>query len=304
MTAPLYTLRNLTQDFGPRRVLDIPHLDIEAGGLCALLGPNGAGKTTLLKILAFLEPPGNGEILFQGRPISPSEAACLRPRVVLVPQFPIMFTGSLRWNVEFPMRIKAIQPAQRKKRALELLDRVGLAHLAEAPAHRLSGGESRRAATARALAAEPEVLLLDEPTANVDARSRDEFIELIRTLHAEGGLSVIMTTHDPETASRLCTRYIHLEAGRPVQRILLADGGTALPARCVGERHLQSAEAPETEGPWRIFDLSRQAAGVVLRLETPEGRSLRLLVEQPDENMLALRLADVIRLSAGNVPKP
>ncbi len=306
MSGSLYGLRNLTQDFSGRRVLNIPSLDIAAEGICGLLGPNGAGKTTLLKILAFLEPPGSGEIRFRGRAVPPAEAACLRPTVVLVPQFPVMFTGSLRWNIEFPMRIRRIEQGKRRKKALDLLERVGLARLAEAPAHRLSGGECRRAAVARALAANPEVLLFDEPTAGVDLSARDELIELIRGVHAESGLSVILTTHEPETAARLCDRYIHLEQGKIVRRTLLSDGAAALPARILAPNRLAVPEAdPSPAGRRLVFGLRRETAGLVIQTQRADdavGSSLNLLIEHPDAALLGLRLGDMLEISVDKAP--
>ena len=152
MTA-LYSLRHITRVFAERTVLDIPELVIEPQTIYGLLGPNGAGKTTLMKILSFMDIPTTGSIEFEGQPVIGKGGAGLRSRVVWVPQSPIMFTGTLTYNIEYPMKIKGVRGKERKAKVEEFLEVVGLAHLAKAPAQKLSGGEAQRASIARALAA-------------------------------------------------------------------------------------------------------------------------------------------------------
>lgn len=215
----VYSVRNLKRRFGDREVLNISSLDLKKGEIYGLLGPNGSGKTTLMRILSFMDTPTGGDIFFFGDKVEPDHAAQCRARVVWVPQSPVMFTGSLLYNVEYPMRLKRINRHERRDRALSLLRDVGLESLAAAPARRLSGGEAQRGSIARALAAGAEVILFDEPTANVDFRSRCELIELIRTLHAERGLSILVTTHDPYLADALCQTKITLFDGRLEQPV-------------------------------------------------------------------------------------
>ncbi len=211
---PLYALSNIIQRFGAREVLNIPELRLHAGKIYALLGPNGAGKTTLMRILAFMDTPAEGSIAFMGEATRPEQAARYRARVVWVPQSPVMFTGTLLYNVEYPMRLQGVGRAARKSKALELLENVNLISLAKAPARRLSGGEAQRASIARALAAGAQVILFDEPTASVDFRSREELITLIRDLWRLRGLSLIITTHDAELAAELCQERITLFDGK------------------------------------------------------------------------------------------
>lgn len=216
----VYSVRDLRRYFGEREVLNIPSLDLSKEEIYGLLGPNGSGKTTLMRILAFMDTPTEGAIYFRGDKVEPEYAARFRARVVWVPQSPVMFTGSLLYNVEYPMRLKKIHRRERRNRALSLLRDVGLEHLAAAPARRLSGGEAQRGSIARALAAGAEVILFDEPTANVDFRSRSEIIELIQRLHAERNLSIIVTTHDQFLADALCKKRITLFDGRLAERLL------------------------------------------------------------------------------------
>ncbi|MDR2945998.1 MAG: ATP-binding cassette domain-containing protein [Candidatus Adiutrix sp.] len=216
MNGELYALKNVRRVFGQREVLAIDSLTIEPGRIYGLVGPNGSGKTTLMKIMAFLDEPTSGDIFFEGRKASRRDMGEFRSKVVWSPQFPVMFTGSLRYNIEYPMRLRGVPAAQRRRRSNELLEQVGLLELAEAPARRLSGGEAQRASLARALAAQAEVLLLDEPTANVDAASRSGLVTLIEDLWRDRGLSMIITTHDHSLEAELCQNRIYLGDGKLV----------------------------------------------------------------------------------------
>ncbi|MDL2207430.1 ATP-binding cassette domain-containing protein [Desulfovibrio sp. OttesenSCG-928-M16] len=216
MATPLYSLSNVRQSFNGRIVLNVPDMVLEKGKLYGLLGPNGAGKTTLMRLLAFLDTPMEGRIFFTGQEVTANQRRNFRARVVWVPQTPVLFTGSLLYNVEYPMRLKRTPRQQRRARAMELLESVGLAHLAQTQARRLSGGEAQRGSIARALAAGAEVILFDEPTANVDYRSRGEIMRIIHNLWKERGLSLIVTTHDKALADELTQEEITLFEGEVV----------------------------------------------------------------------------------------
>ncbi|MDR1607571.1 MAG: ATP-binding cassette domain-containing protein, partial [Deltaproteobacteria bacterium] len=216
MTKSLYDLEAVTQVYGARTVLSIQKLKLAAGQIYGVMGRNGSGKTTLLKILAFLEPPASGQLFFQDRLVTPKEMADCRSKVVWSPQFPVMFSGSLLYNVEYPLKIKGLNSAQRREKALELLSMVGLSALAAAPAPKLSGGEAQRGSLARALATGAEVLLLDEPTANVDKAAREDLVNLIERLSQDPRLTIIIATHDQAMEERLCQTRLRLEDGQLV----------------------------------------------------------------------------------------
>jgi tungstate transport system ATP-binding protein len=212
----LYTLHQVTQRYSDRTVLEIDHLEIEAGGIYALLGPNGAGKTTLLNILAFLESPTTGTMTFAGTAVEPSRAAMLnlRRQVVLVDQHPIMFSTSVCQNIEFGLKIRKIEKNLQQRMIDEALETVGLRAFKGAAAHELSGGETQRLALARALALSPRVLLCDEPTASVDVENQGIIGTLLQQINATKGTTIIFTTHDRLQAAALAQQTLVLENGR------------------------------------------------------------------------------------------
>ena len=212
----LYTLTHARQRYHQRLVLDIDRLEIPEGGILALLGPNGAGKSTLLRLLAFLETPASGTLCFRGEPVTGSarQLLHLRRRVVLVEQHPIMFSTTVRANIEFGLKIRKVERAQRLRLVDEALEVVGLSRYREARGHELSGGETQRLALARALALRPEVLLCDEPTASVDAENQGIIGDLLQRISAEQGTTIIFTSHDRLQAVSLARQTLTLEGGR------------------------------------------------------------------------------------------
>lgn len=211
----LYRLQGVRHRYGDRLVLDIAELTIRRGRLYLLTGANGSGKSTLLQILALLTPPGEGTVTFAGQPINWRSPGLLelRRRITLLHQAPYLFNQSVASNVAFGPRVRGISGSQLRHLVDAALDMVGLAGFQKRRARELSGGEAQRVAMARALAIDPEVLLLDEPLANVDRQSATLLEALIRELPARG-TSVIMTTHDPAQPERLGCERIRLVAGR------------------------------------------------------------------------------------------
>ena len=294
MTA-VYTLHNIVQRFGSREVLRIPELTLEEHKIYALMGPNGAGKTTLMRILAFLDAPVEGDIAFMGRPVTRDQAAACRSRVVWVPQSPVMFTGSLLHNIEYPMRLKKLPGPERRQRAGLLLEAVDLTRLAKAPAHKLSGGEAQRASIARALAAGAEVLLFDEPTASVDYRSRTEIIEIIRRLHTEQGLSGIITTHDAGLADELCQEKISLIDGRPVPDSPYSGYPPIHVAALPGTCHVFNGKL-QREGKILQVNIPPESEPEYALLQKEPAAGSKLIItgmfDQADDVCLRLRLGD------------
>lgn len=214
-TPMLYKLSHITKVFAERTVLDISDLEITAGKICTLLGSNGAGKSTLLNILAFLDTPTAGIVNFCGTDVRNGKNSLLpyRRQVVLVDQSPILFTGTVWKNVEFGLKIRKIEKLERQKRIAKALEQVGMQDFAKADAQKLSGGETKRVALARALAVSPKVLLLDEPSANVDVENQKIILEIIKQANLEG-TSVIFSTHQLSEGTQLADQTILLKNGK------------------------------------------------------------------------------------------
>ncbi|MGI6639777.1 MAG: energy-coupling factor ABC transporter ATP-binding protein [Desulfobulbus sp.] len=213
---PLFELQNIRQHYHDRTVLDIASLRLEAGHIYALTGPNGAGKSTLLRLLAFLEEPTAGRLFFCGEQVRFSSRTALlnlRRRVVLVDQHPVAFSTTVAKNVEFGLKIRKMAKKQRQRLVAEVLDTVGLSQYCHGPANELSGGETQRLALARALAIQPEVLLCDEPTANVDVPNQHIILDVLSQINHKHSSSIIFTTHDQKQAEALAQHGLHLERG-------------------------------------------------------------------------------------------
>jgi tungstate transport system ATP-binding protein len=215
MNVAKYNLSSVRASYGKTLAVAIDDLSIAAGELHVLTGPNGSGKSTLLGILAFLNKQDKGEIRFDGVPVNwtRKECALLRQRVTLLHQHPYLFSGSVAGNVAFGLAARGIGKEQARNVIRESLEKVGLAGFESRTARKLSGGESRRVALARALACKPEVLLLDEPVANVDRASAALFESLVVSL-ASDGMTVIISSHDERLGARLGARMIYLEDGK------------------------------------------------------------------------------------------
>lgn len=210
----MYHLTHLRHTYGARLVLDIPQLHIPAGEVLAIVGPSGAGKSTLLRLLNFLESPRQGTISFEGQPVVGQAPLDLRRRITLVFQRPLLLQGTVRANVAYGLRVRGVRDEGQVDGVLE---RVGLKPLAGQAAHKLSGGELQRAALARALVLNPTVLLLDEPTANLDPYNITLIESLIREQNQVFGTTVVLVTHNVFQARRLAQRVGLLLEGRLVE---------------------------------------------------------------------------------------
>jgi tungstate transport system ATP-binding protein len=201
---------------GATTILDRLSLTIAPGAPTLIVGPNGAGKTTLLRLCMGLAKPSTGRISWGGRPDS-----TLRRRAILF-QRPVMLRRTAAANVAYALAQAGTPRRQRPSRVAVLLDRVGLAELAQRPARRLSGGEQQRLALARALARDPEVLLLDEPTANLDPAATRS-VEAIILMAAQSGIKIVMASHDLGQVRRLAGEVIFLVRGALCEQGRAAD---------------------------------------------------------------------------------
>mgnify|MGYP001191329755 CR=1 FL=1 len=210
-------VRGLQKAFGPVVVCDRLDLDIASGELVALLGPSGSGKTTLLRIIAGLEVPDAGRVLFHGEDTTHTDVR--QRQVGFVFQHYALFAHmTIFENVAFGLRVrpKASRPsdAQIRRKVQELLQLVQLDSVGHRYPHQLSGGQRQRIALARALAVEPRVLLLDEPFGALDAKVRKELRRWLRRLHDEVHLTSVFVTHDQEEAMEVADRVVVMNQGR------------------------------------------------------------------------------------------
>ena len=208
--------RSVSKKFGDFAALEDVSVDVASGSLTALLGPSGSGKSTLLRVIAGLEVPDSGDVFISGR-----EATALAPQkrgVGFVFQHYAPFTHMTVWeNVAFGLKIRKRPKDAVRARVDELLELVQLAGLGKRYPSQLSGGQRQRMALARALAPEPEVLLLDEPFGALDARVRIELREWLRRLHDEMHVTTIFVTHDQEEALELADSVVVMNKGRVEQ---------------------------------------------------------------------------------------
>lgn len=205
METPILQASDLTQSYGSRTVLQIPRLEVIEGELLALVGPSGAGKSTLLRLLNFLERPNQGQVCYRGRPYAPETLPLdIRRRITTVFQRPLLLDASVRSNIAFGLRLRGRRHAREHEE--EALAAVGLQHLARARSLTLSGGEAQRVALARALILRPEVLLLDEPTANLDPANVRLIEQIIARINAEMHTTIVLVTHNVWQARRLARR--------------------------------------------------------------------------------------------------
>jgi sulfate transport system ATP-binding protein len=214
-------VRNLNKRFGATVVCDNLNLDIPAGELVALLGPSGSGKTTLLRIIAGLEVPDSGHVLFHGNDATRTD---VRERQVgfVFQHYALFAHMSIFENVAFGLRVrpKSTRPSHREIRTkvMELLKLVQLDWLADRYPHQLSGGQRQRIALARALAVEPKVLLLDEPFGALDAKVRKELRRWLRRLHDTVHVTSVFVTHDQDEAMEVADRIVVMNEGRIEQQ--------------------------------------------------------------------------------------
>jgi tungstate transport system ATP-binding protein len=210
----VFRARGLRKDYGGAFTLAIDDLEVRRGEILALVGPTGSGKSTLLRLLHLLESPTSGTLEFEGRPVAYPAAVAIRRRITMVFQRPLLLRGSVLDNVVYGARLRGRRSPDR---AVSLLDSLGLGPLANTPAFPLSGGEIQRVAVARAFAIDCPVLLLDEPTANLDPAHVHRIERIIRSLREESGVTTVIVTHNLPQARRLADRVALLLEGRLIE---------------------------------------------------------------------------------------
>ncbi len=209
-------LEAIEHRYGARVVLRVPELAIRPGEIFAVVGPSGAGKSTLLRLMNFLEKPTRGRVIYHGRAWTPgSLPIALRRKMTTVFQQPLLLNASVARNVAYGLRVRGARNGKSDIR--QALEEVRLAHLAEQSAQTLSGGEAQRVSLARALVLNPELLFLDEPTANLDPGNVKLIEEIVRRANQERGATVVLVTHNVWQARRLAHRVALLYEGEIIE---------------------------------------------------------------------------------------
>ena len=221
----LLDLKNITKDYplGQTVVHAVRGLDlsIEKGEIVAIMGPSGSGKSTLMHVLGALDTPTTGTASLEGhdlQELGENELVTLRGRKVgfVFQTFNLIQALTAQQNVELPMTFLGVKKSARAERARALLEKVGLGDRMEHRPNELSGGERQRVAIARALANNPEIILADEPTGNLDSETGATILELLKRLSVDEGKTMILITHDPDAAA-IAGRIIRLRDGRIVE---------------------------------------------------------------------------------------
>jgi len=213
MSVPLLSVNGIRKSYGARRILDIDRLELLAGESYVLTGENGSGKTTLLRVLSGLERAEIASCRFEARAVDlDSYPAWLREKVIYVHQHPYLFRGSIAENIAYGLKARGIRDVERDVLVRQAIAWAGVEALLDVPAQRLSGGEKQRVALARARVLHPRLFLLDEPTANLDAESRQQTMRLVRDL-CDADSTVVLACHDREIIELPHMNRLHMEQG-------------------------------------------------------------------------------------------
>lgn len=200
-------------------VLSVDKLTLNRGCIYGVIGPSGAGKSTLLRIINLLTPPSNGELIFLGKPVphNGQELLKVQRKMALVFQKTFLFRDSVYNNVAYGLKARGYSRNETEERVTNLLDQIGMKELTYRRADTLSGGEAQRVAIARAVVFEPELLLLDEPTANLDPGNIELIEDMITGLVRTKGITVVMVTHNVFQARRIADHVIFINQGKIVE---------------------------------------------------------------------------------------
>lgn len=262
----------LRKSYDGRMVLDVDGLAVERGEVLAVLGPSGAGKSVLLRVLNLLEPATAGTIRFDGMEVQALEGRGrveVSRRMAMIFQDPLLFRGTVGENVGYGLKVRGVSREERARRVGEMLGVVKLSRLSGKRVSTLSGGEAQRVALARALVLEPEVLLLDEPFASLDAPTRRALQEEVGAILRQRAITAVFVTHDQDEAARVGGRIVILADGKVVQRgtsrQIFYEPANEFVARFVGVDNIYEATVVE----------SREGLSVV----SVEGRALEVMAD-------------------------
>lgn len=209
-------IQNLTRTYEDKVALDIPKLHIPSRSFIGIIGPNGAGKSTFVKLIAGIDFVSRGSILYNQKKLHKTSA--VYKKMTLIFQKPYLFRTSVFDNIAYPLKIRGEKPEVIEEKVEKLLRDLGLEDLRDQSGKTLSGGESQKVALARALVFEPELLLLDEPTANIDPQSIMVMERVLRDFYEKNRPTIIMVTHNIQQAKRLSKDVFFIDEGKLIER--------------------------------------------------------------------------------------
>ena len=263
-SAPFLNMAGVVVQANNRAILDVATFTVAAGESVALIGPNGAGKTTLLHVAALLRQPDRGTVIIDGQMATADSAACLRRKLAVVFQDPLLFDTTAIENAAAGLRFASVPRAEAERRAGEWLARFGVAHLSRRRARSLSGGEAGRVALARAFATAPALLLLDEPFAALDAPTRTALLPELRAQVRETSASAVLVTHDLDEAFAFGDRLAILSRGQ-----IVAMGRPAELVACPPSREAANLLGVENVHSAIVREVSGGFAGIALLPDGP-----------------------------------
>lgn len=299
---PLFEMEGVRVERGGRPVLDVPSFRLAAGEVVALIGPNGSGKSTFLLALMGLLPRAAGRILFHGEALEAGGRIVeRRRRMAMVLQESLLFDATVEGNVAAGLKLRGTARAEARRRVAAYLERFRVGALAARPARELSGGEARRVSLARALVIEPEVVLLDEPFAGLDAPTRQAITDDLEQAVCDAGMAAILVTHDATEALRFASRVVVMHEGRIVQSdapsVVLNQPVNEFVASCVGMETILEGEVRRRSG-WQL-EVAVGGAVVAAVGDAEPGETVHLCVRP--ENVVLERRGPGRATSARNV---
>lgn len=276
----LLEIKNVFKEFNGRNILENINLTIDKGTTLGIIGPTGCGKTTLLRILDLLEAPSAGKIYFNGIDISKTknEKLTYRRKVGMVFQKPVVFKGTVLQNIKYGLNIRGNTPESSNEEINELLETLGLGGYEDRDASTLSGGETQRIALARAMIIKPEILILDEPTANLDPISTEKIELMIQNIRKNNETTIIMATHNLIQGQRLCdeiaiiNQRIH-QIGRPEE--IFRKPKNSFVADFVGMKNVMKGHAKKIKNNLTVINIGKIKTYATSSLEGDVYMSIR-----------------------------
>jgi tungstate transport system ATP-binding protein len=301
MAEALLTLQDIFVRYGELSVLHVPSLTVHAGEILAVIGPNGAGKSTLLRVMGLLEQPTRGNVTVQGQEVTRDNSLTLRRRMASVFQEPLLLNASVYENAALGLKLRGLNRQPIEQRVRPWLERLGIAHLAERPARSLSGGEAQRTSLVRALALDPDLLLLDEPFSALDPPTREGLLLDLEMILTKTGIATVFVTHERNEAFMLGDRIAVLMGGKILQvgsrSEVFTQPVNEEVARFVGvESNIPGVVEAAGDGLGRI----RCDGGLVEVVGDFEPGQRVLLCLRPEEITLSPREMEGLRSSARN----